>query len=255
MKQTAFRVLGALALLTVALSATPVRVTITNTAPVNGTLLTPVWVGFHNGTFVVYTPGLASSAALEALAEDGNNAPITALFGGTAGTSAQGTLGGAPIAPGQSVSMIFDLDPTNPLNRYFSYASMILPSNDAFIGNGNPLAFEIFNGAGVFQAINRNVMGSMVNDSGTEVNDELAATTAFFSQAAPNTGTVENGVVGNHVGFVPGGRILTQFTGANFEASGYQVANIQIELVPEPTSVSLVLVGVAGLWMARRKRA
>ena len=160
------------------------------TAPVNGTFLTPVWVGFHNGAFDLYNPGAPISAALERIAEDGDTGALTALAGSGAG-SVQGTLGAAPIAPGASVTFTFELDAANPNNRYFSYASMIIPSNDAFIGNGSPPVFDLFGAGGLFTPVSRTITGAMVNDAAREVNDELPANTAFFGQAVPNTGTAE----------------------------------------------------------------
>jgi len=55
--------------------------------------------------------------------------------------------------------------------QYFSYASMILPSNDQFIGNGNPFAFTLFDAAGNYlgdQTIG--VFGTDAYDAGTEQN-------------------------------------------------------------------------------------
>ena len=36
--------------------------------------------------------------------------------------------------------MNFNLDGSQPSSRYFSYASMVIPRNDAFIGNGDLIA-------------------------------------------------------------------------------------------------------------------
>mgnify|MGYP001546089360 CR=1 FL=1 len=59
-----------------------VRVTVTNNAPANGVALTPVWIGFHDGSFDSYNGGLTSQLGLERLAEDGNNATISSDFRG-----------------------------------------------------------------------------------------------------------------------------------------------------------------------------
>jgi len=149
--------------------------------------------------------------------------------------------------------------PINPLHRYLNYASMVLPSNDAFIGNANPLAFALRAGSGQFRSFSFNVMGRNVWDAGTEVNDELASTTAFFGQSMPNTGTTENGVVTQHPGFMQGGRILSaaQFANADFTQAGYQVAQFEVAVVPEPSTYLLMGAGLLGLGVAaaRRKRA
>lgn len=69
-------------------AAVQVRVTVENLSPTGGTLLTPVWVGFHDGTFDLYDRGGVASPALERLAEDGNTAPLSAAF--AAGLSGRG---------------------------------------------------------------------------------------------------------------------------------------------------------------------
>ncbi|NET40367.1 MAG: CHRD domain-containing protein [Cyanothece sp. SIO1E1] len=97
---------------------------------------------------------------------------------------------------------MIDVDPSS--NTYFSYASMVIPSNDAFIANGSPTAHPLFDAEGNFIATPFYVTGIEALDAGTEVNDELPANTAFFGQAAPNTGVDENGVVALHPGFNEG---------------------------------------------------
>lgn len=239
--------------------AAQIKVTITNRAPANGTFLTPVWVGFHDGSFDLYDPGAAVSPAFERLAEDGDNAPLMAAFTASGKGNAQATVGGGPIAPGTSVSFLFDLDGSSAKSRYFSYASMVIPSNDAFVANGNPMAFPIFSAGGIFQPADFTVLGSMVNDAGSEVNDERPMNTAFFGQVIANTGVVQNGVVAIHPGFLPkgSGGILdsAMFAGADFKAPGYQIARIQVEQVPEPTTILLSLTGLLALvGLSRRYR-
>lgn len=245
-----------------AVSAAPVevRVTVTNLAPANGTFLTPVWVGFHNGGFDLYDMGAASSMGLERIAEDGNTAPLSAMFTAAGAGTVQGTMPGpaGPIAPGQAATMQFTLDNLAASSRYFSYASMIIPSNDAFIANGNPMAHRIFADNGTFQSASFLVLGSQVLDAGTEVNDEIPANTAFFGQSVPDTGVAEGGVVHVHPGFKrPGaGGILdaSMFSAADFIAQGYQVARVDVAQVPEPSSVALAALGLGAIYVVRRRR-
>ena len=241
-------------------SAEQVKVTVTNLAPANGNFLTPTWVGFHNGTFDLYNPGEAVSPAFERLAEDGNNAPLMAAFMASGAGSLGATLGGAPLAPSSSISEVFSLDGMSPDSRYFSWASMVVPSNDAFVANGNPMAFQVFSSTGVFLGADFTVMGTMVNDAGSEVNDEIPANTAMFGQMVPNAGTPENGVVTIHPGFKPvgSGGILDDpmYAGADFKAPGYQIARVQVEAVPEPSTIFLSLTGLlaaAGAAKLRQK--
>jgi hypothetical protein len=208
-----------------------VRVTVRNLAPANGLYLTPVWVGFHNGSFDVYDAGSPASMALERLAEDGDTMPLSMDFTASGAGMTQATLLGPtipPIAPGEWTSMVFVLDSASAMNRYLSFASMIIPSNDGFIGNDNPMGLEVFDAMGGFVGGSYLVTGNMVMDAGTEVNDEIPMNTAFFGQMMPNTGTPEGSVVMMHPGFLPpgSGGILDDpmFANADFRAMGYNVA-------------------------------
>lgn len=232
-----------------ALAAT-VKVTIENLSPVNGTFVTPVWVGFHNGAFDLYNRGEAASVALERLAEDGNTTEISNAFTASGAGTVQGVLSGSsipPIAPGETSSIRLTLDKNAASSRYFSYASMVIPSNDAFFANGNPFEHKIFDEQGKFLGADFIELGSDILDAGTEVNDEIPSNTAFFGQTTPNTGTDENGTVEIHSGFIPNGAILStpSFANADFKAPNYQLVRIRVESVPEPSQV-FGLLTVAG---------
>lgn len=213
-----------------------VTVTVENLAPDNGTLLTPLWVGFHDGTFDTYDRGRPASAGLESLAEDGSASLLSREFISSGAGLVDGVIpgpGGATVGPidtGETTSFTFTLDRSLASSRFFNYAAMILPSNDAFIANGNPEAFQIFDENGNFLGADFVVRGNQVLDAGTEVNDEAENSTAFFGQTTPNTGTDENGVVTLHPGFQDGGRILSEprFANADFTADGYEVARITV---------------------------
>ena len=63
--------------------AVNLKITVTNLSPENGTLLTPLWVGFHNGNFDIYDDGQSLDGFLgtESLVEDGitRRMPITPI--------------------------------------------------------------------------------------------------------------------------------------------------------------------------------
>ena len=118
-------------------------------------------------------------------------------------------------------------------------ASMVIPSNDAFVGNDDPTAIDLFDGNGLL--IERSggtavvVNGSQVWDAGTEVNDELPENTAALAQAAPDTGTAEGSVVALHAGFQgsaalggEAGNILQARPGADFTRTNVQVLRIKV---------------------------
>lgn len=227
---------------------TRVTVTIENLAPSTGTFQTPHWIGFHDGTFDIYNGGTAADflpvfndplRSVERLAEDGNTGPISQTFAAISNGGVDGTIPGpnGPLAPGEITSASFVVESTSVANRYFSYASMILPSNDFWYANGNPLEHLIFDDNGNFVAQDFIVSNLDSLDAGTEVNDEIPANTAFFGQAAPDTGVDENGVIldfGDVSGLVQfrqpsdGGNILADegFAMADFALQGYPLVKI-----------------------------
>ena len=138
-----------LAVQTTAFSA-PVtfQVTLENFGPNGGVALTPLWVGFHSGNFDIYDVGSPAASFLERLAEDGNTAPITTAFGNANGR-VQGTLP-MPVFPGQSAVSSFTLESSGGVNNFFSYAAMVIPSNDFFVANADPLAIDVSMGLAAF---------------------------------------------------------------------------------------------------------
>ncbi len=225
-----------------------VTVTVENAASSNQTAQTPVWVGLHDGSFDLYDRGAPASPGLESLAEDGATGGVAAEFaasGAGVDTTIVSEQGIPPLLPGEKGSFTFYVDVQRDDPQYLSFASMVLPSNDAFIANGDPLAIPVFDDKGRFVPADVVVTGAEVLDAGTEVNDELPATTAFFGQAAPNTGDTEGAGVELHPGFIPGGRILSEerFKDADFTADGYEALKIKTEAQPADLLVDIDLTG------------
>ena len=215
--------------------ATEVTISIENLSPENGTAITPLWFGFHNGTFDTYDRGRPVSPGLESLAEDGDTALISQEFDLAGFGTVQGAIPGpegtpGPIDPGEIATLTVELDGSDPSSRFFNYAAMILPSNDFFIANGNEQGIPVFDEEGNFIGADFIVLGSSVLDAGSEVNDEIPENTAFFGQTVPDTGVSENGIVQLAEGFIPGGPILSSedFSNADFTAEGFQVARIRV---------------------------
>ncbi len=116
-----------------------VKVTIQNLAPANGTYLTPLWVGFHNGTFRLYTTGAPVSPSFERLVEDGNTDSISLLFrtsaagiGGKDGVIIGPTMPGA-IAPGVK-NLISFLGETIPGPITLPAPGFMAPISNGFCG-------------------------------------------------------------------------------------------------------------------------
>jgi hypothetical protein len=185
-----------------------VIVTIENLAPEGGVYFTPVWLGFHDGSFDLFDAGGLAGEALERIAEDGDDAALRAEFAaavdGAGGmddivTAPEGFAGAPVFDPGDTASAQYMLD--SKMNRYASFVSMIIPSNDAFIGNHNPQGIELFDAAGNFKGKQIvTILGSMVWDAGTELNTEMDA--AFINQTAPNTGMTITSPVLPHPGYL-----------------------------------------------------
>lgn len=262
-----------------------VRVDITSNAPTGGVALTPVWVGFHNGSFDSYNGGTSSQEGLERIAEDGNASVLSSDFLGgytyidagasnrvmTSQTSGRvdGVLAAAdgtppPIEPGEVTSGIFDLDLAE--NQFFSYASMVLPSNDYYVANGNPTAHDlasIFGGGSI--SFDIGLANGGVNDAGTEINDfDTSAANGLFGlsggQGGPNEGADENGVNANVIGDpfagflnTPAGADLTLLNFNDTSLYGNGIATVTITAVPEPTSLGLIGLGIGGLFLRRRR--
>ena len=256
------------------------EVTVTNNAPGGGVYLTPVWFGFHDGSFDSYDGGTASAMELERLAEDGNASFLANTFaaGGTlAGSGSQngaervqGQLGGGPLAPGTTSSQVVTVS-NGGANQYFSYASMVLPTSDYYIANGNPFAFDVSDVIANGGELSFDIF--QVNDAGTEINDfATSAGNGLFTQlglpsgqSGPNEGADENGVNSDVVlpfaGFlntpfdadVDPDFAALNFSNQNLYPNGIATITIRSVNVPEPTTFA-VLSGGIGMILLRRRR-
>lgn len=216
-----------------------IEVSITNLQLENGAILTPAFFATTDGVYDFFNEGSAASANLERLAEDGITAERIAAALNSGGVSEAVSTSDGIILPGESRSVEFLADSQEPLAQYLSFASMVIPSNDAFIGNDDPQLLDLFDGNG--NLIQRTgagafiVSGSQVWDAGTEVNDEIVENTAGLGQMAPNTGESENGTISQHPGFLGSnslggelGNILTARPNADFTIPGSNIASIEI---------------------------
>ncbi|MEP5760057.1 MAG: spondin domain-containing protein [Litoreibacter sp.] len=261
-----------------AASATAIEVTIQNTSGANGLFLTPFLNVFHDGSYSAFETGEASSASLEALAEDGavgGEATRAGELGHTTavatGPSGFGAQDGQPpvLDPGEATTFVIDLDPTS--NRYFSFLSMIIPSNDTFIGNGNPLAYELFDENGDFTGLDDIAVDlDDVWDAGTEFNSATGIGAAFNVNGggpfAPN-GEDEGGTVQgigdvSELSFLFGQNTPAGVTTSAGAVDFSLLASISFSQapapVPLPAGLSLMLGGLGlmgGLHMRRKQRS
>lgn len=162
-----------------------------------GFLVTPVYTGIHSGSFDAFDAGSAASAGIEQVAEvpvppNPPNQIAPERLAADPGSQGGFIFGpGGPIMDGESGTLTVDVaDPV--ANRYATFLSMFVPSNDTFFGNDNPLAYQIFDAAGNVIEQTIEITGSSIWDAGTEVNQLLGA--AFPGQDIQD-GAVEGGVI------------------------------------------------------------
>ena len=229
-----------------------VQVSFENLQPSDGFYLTPVFAGFHDGSFDIFEAGTAASASLEAIAEDGMVGGLQADFTAngvgqqTVFTNAAGFAGAPVLDPGEVATQVFGLTTSS---RYLNFATMLIPTNDSFLGND--VAIEILDSLGNFTGSQTiDFTFADIWDAGTEVNDTFGIP---FTPAV-GTSTDENGVVSQGQNLANLDGIATAAgTNINFSsASNSPFLRLTITAVPEPSS--LALFGVCGLAAVIRRR-
>lgn len=131
------------------------EVTITNLT--RGTVFTPALVLSHSKGLSIYSDGSAASDELAQLAEGGNTAPLLASLTATGKVESSANTG--LIFPGTSASVTLSMDDA----KHISFASMMLPTNDGFIGA---------NGIRGPRKGKTRVVYIAARDAGSEMNDE-----------------------------------------------------------------------------------
>jgi len=162
-------------------------VSITNM--MHGSYFTPLLITAHSGDITLFQAGQAASPELQTMAEGGDISGLVALVGGedadTIANPAEGLL-----APGGNTTTELNTD-SMPQHEYLSIVSMILPSNDAFIGLN---AIKIPTQPGTY------TYHLNAYDAGTEANNELVAadggTNGVLGMPNPNIEGVGSGGTG-----------------------------------------------------------
>lgn len=121
-------------------------------------VMTPFLVVSHSHEAMLFTPGMPASEGLEALAEGGDTMPLQMALGGMASVmSIETSMGMTP--PGKSATVQIN---GSGMHRYLSVASMLVPTNDAFVAA--TIELPVMPGATMIYA--------NAWDAGTEANDE-----------------------------------------------------------------------------------
>jgi Spondin_N len=171
-----------------------VRVTVENLAPANSISFAPLRIGFHDGSYDPFNEGEPANAATISIAEGGGG---DAFFSDFAMAQSSALLGSVlpnpagPLLPGGMGMAEFTIDPVS--QRYFTFGSMAVPSNDYFIGNDSPTEYSLFDRKGSFVPQTILQRASDLWDAGSEVDGAFGS--AFLMGSMNSDHIDENGVV------------------------------------------------------------
>lgn len=127
--------------------------------------MSPLAIMTHTEEYNLFEVGSAASMELEYLAEGGSNAELLALSDSESSVGAS-VSGNGLLLPGSTDSVELTVTSYYP---YLSIASMLVNTNDAFVGE---TGIDVSN----LEVGGRYSMSMSVWDSGTEANDELSET-------------------------------------------------------------------------------
>lgn len=240
---------------TVRAAQVDVTVTIENLAPANSISFAPLRFGFHSGAFDAFNVGETATAPIISVAEGGSGSDWFPAFALAEPAAVLGSTDGA-LLPGMTFSTAkFRVDTT--INPYFTFASMVVPSNDFFIGNDDPMAYRLFDAGGnlVLPTISQNAAD--IWNAGSEAFDPAHA--AFLVGGSNPLRTPENSVVGFNVGELSGFNGLTTAPGYVFDSqlgANSEIYRISfgVSAVPEPAESAAVVAAALGVGACLRLR-
>lgn len=221
--------------------------------------LAPALLSFHDGSNDFFDTGSNASAGLEALAEVGDTSVLqSSLATGDNITIANG----GPFAPGSSHSVVINISDTNTM---FSFAAMLLPSNDWFIGNNNAIDISSLINGGPGSSLTLDF--GRVYDAGTELEDFSFSPgngiIGIDTPSSPGGGTATTDPISLVSGADPFGGFANISPGSfdssafDFNAAGVgntTLGRVTITNIPEPGTVLLGTLGLMGIAL-RRKRS
>jgi PEP-CTERM motif len=235
-----------------------VTVTIRNLAPANSVSFAPLRLGFGNGSFDAFNINQVATAPIVSVAEGGSGSDWFPAFAAAEPNTVLGSVGGA-LLPGATASSSFLVDNMSANNRFFTFGTMVIPSNDLFLGNDSPTAFQLFDASGnlLINTISQNA--GQIWDAGSELGDPANA--AFVVGGVNDNRTPQNGVVTfdrSELALFNGlttaaGYVFSNAGLANNGTSIYEIG-FSVTAVPEPSSAILNSLGLAGLAFSRRRK-
>jgi hypothetical protein len=129
---------------------------------------------------------------------------------------------------------------------------MVVPSNDHFIGNDDPMEYELFDAMGNLNITSISQFGSEIWDAGSETTDPANA--AFLMGGVNANRVDENGVVRFDFMGLDAYNGLTTAAGYVFDrqfGATDEVYRISFSIVPEPATLGIL--GASMLLLVRRR--
>jgi hypothetical protein len=239
-----------------------VEVRVENLAPTNSVAFAPLRLGFGAGIFDAFDEGSSAfllgaadiaSAPIVSVAEGGSGSTWFPAFAAAEPNAVLGTVVPNPAGPlvhGATGSAVFSVDPA--VNPFFTFASMVVPSNDYFIGNDSPTQYRVLNADGSLAITSIAQMADDIWNAGSET--ENPANAAFVVGGNNDLRENENGVVEFDFDLASTFNGLT--TGAGYVFDSQLVAQtpvyrISFSIVPEPASIGVLSAAV--LMLVRRR--
>ncbi|MCX2980713.1 PEP-CTERM sorting domain-containing protein [Halieaceae bacterium IMCC14734] len=227
-------------------------VNVESLVPANSVSFAPLHVGFGNGSFDSFDLGSAAGDAIKSVAEGGSGSAWFPAFEAADSGAVLGSVGGL-LQPGGTASNDFTVDTDS--NSYFTFASMVVPSNDFFIGNDNPMAYNLFDDQGGLLLTEIVITAGDIWDAGSEVFDPAAA--AFVGDNSLRAD--QNSVVAFNFAELFG--FNGMLTGAGYTFDSQLTADTEIyrigftpSPVPLPAAFPLFAAALAGLGFTKRAR-
>jgi hypothetical protein len=245
------------ALLATAATAAPVQVKVIleSLVPANGISFAPMHVGFHNGSFDAFNLGEVATAPIISVAEGGPGTDWFPAFAAAEPQATLGTIAFAPLLPGGMLMKTFVVDPM--LNRFFTFASMAVPSNDFFVGNDDPMEYGLFDAGGLLAINSITVKAGEIWDAGSEAFDPLNA--AFVAGGNNDLRTPQHSVVAFNFGELAAFNGMTTAAGYTLDSQLRATDDIlrfrfEVQAIPEPGTYALMLAGLVAVGFTARRR-
>ena len=231
-----------------------VTVRVTNLAAPNSIAFAPTHLGFHRGLFDAFNIGGRAGAGIISVAEGGAGGQWQRDFEAADPTATRGTIGGA-LLPGESRSMRFTVNTS--VNNFFTFASMVIPSNDFFIGNDNPMQYRLFDDAGNLMITSISQRAGQIWDAGSETFSIEGA--AFIVNGNNDLRTPQNSVVSFNFAELAGFNGQRTAAGYDFQSgltADREIYRIDFEssVVPEPSTYALMATGLVALGVVAQRR-